>query len=167
MEVYLTALNRKLDPRAPRRGRQRAPERPAPLAFPELRSRLSLVATGPREVVASWALRPDDWQLALEWLGPDAPRAVLTVRLFDVTGIRFSGNNAHSIWDVDVGLAESFHVIGLRHAGRSLAACLGARTQWGYFHPIAFARICHLPREELAGPAPGPIRRLSVMPRRG
>ena len=132
------------------------------LAFPELRSRLTLTPLSTREVLASWSLRPDDWNAALEWVGPDAIHAVLVIRLFDITDLTFNGSNAHSSWDVDLGYGERHRTIGLTFAGRSLAAFLGLRTPTGYFHPIVHSRLCHLPREGLA---PGlPVRRMRVMP---
>jgi hypothetical protein len=109
-------------------------------------------------------LRPDDWDAAMEWVGPDAVRAVLAIRLFDVTDLIFNGMNAHSTWDVDLGFDERHRTIGISFDGRSLAGCLGLRTQRGYFYPIAHARLCHLPREGLAPPLPA--RWLRVMPRR-
>ncbi|OJW27850.1 MAG: hypothetical protein BGO49_00135 [Planctomycetales bacterium 71-10] len=139
---------------------------PSPTPFPELRSRLTLTPLSPREALASWSVRPDDWRVALDWLGPEAVRAVLAIRLFDVTDAAFDGLNAHSTSDVDVGLAETSRTIALPFDGRSLAACLGVRSRWGYFHPLTHCRICHLPREGLA-PAPAPpVRRLSATPRR-
>lgn len=137
-----------------------------PVPFPELRSRLTLTPLSPREALASWSVRPDDWRVALDWLGPEAVRAVLTIRLFDVTDAAFDGLNAHSTSDVDVGPGETSRTITLPFEGRSLAACLGVRSRWGYFHPLTHCRICHLPREGLA-PAPAlPVRRLRVTPRR-
>ncbi|WP_165065502.1 DUF4912 domain-containing protein [Paludisphaera rhizosphaerae] len=135
-----------------------------PIAFPELRSRLALTPISSREAEASWTVRPDDWRSALEWLGPEAPRAVLTIRLFDVTDTAFDGLNAHNTSDVDVSLSETHRTIALPFDGRSIAACLGVRSRWGYFHPLTHARICHLPREGHA-PAIHP-RRLRVAPRR-
>jgi hypothetical protein len=163
LRLYLETLSRKFGPPAPRRKRMGGQHSAATVAFPELRSRLSLTPVSTREVLASWSLRSDDWAAALEWLGPDAIRAVLTVRLFDVTDLTFNGMNAHRFWDVDLGFGETFRLIGLEFEGRSLAACLGLRTQWGYFHPIVHARLCHLPRERFA-PA-NPPRRLRVLPR--
>jgi hypothetical protein len=139
---------------------------PSPTPFPELRSRLTLTPLSPREALASWSVRPDDWRVALDWLGPEAVRAVLAIRLFDVTDAAFDGLNAHSTSDVDVGLGETSRTISLPFDGRSLAACLGVRSRWGYFHPLTHCRICHLPREGLA-PAPAPpVRRLTATPRR-
>jgi hypothetical protein len=120
------------------------------LRFPELRSRLVFTPLSPREVLASWTLRPDDRNAALEWLGPDAVHAVLAIRLFDVTDILFNGTNAHSLWEVDLGFGETHRTIGLSFDGRSLAGCLGLRAPSGYFHPIVHSRLCHLPREGLA-----------------
>ena len=115
-------------------------------------------------MLASWSLCADDWNAALEWLGPDAVRAVLTIRIFDVTDLTFNGMNAHGAWDVDLRFGEQHRVIAVSYDGRTLAACLGLRTQWGHFHPIAHGRLCRLPREGLA-----PVlhaRWLRVMPTR-
>jgi hypothetical protein len=161
LRIYLDALARKLGAPLPRPpGREQA-RTATPLGFPELRSRLTLTPLSAREALASWTLRPDDWNAALEWLGPEAVRAVLTIRIFDVTDLLFNGMNAHTVWDVDLNFGEHHRAVGVRFEGRSLAACLGLRTQWGYFHPIAHARLCHLPREGLAPALP--VRRLRVM----
>jgi hypothetical protein len=169
MRAFLTALDRKIQAPAPRLIAAKpltvSTRKPTPLGFPELRSRLTLMPLSAREVLAEWTLRRDDWQAALDWLGPDAARAVLTLRLFDITDLMFNGQNAHNVWDVELGRTETFQTIGLHTAGRSLAACLGVRSQWGYFHAITHSRICHLPREELAALC-SPIQRLRALPRR-
>ena len=167
MYLLLVDRNRSKTPRSKpndRPDRAEASESPRTIAFPDLRSRLTLTPVSSREVLASWSLRPDDWRSALEWMGPEAARAALTIRLFDVTDVDYDGLNAHSAFDVDLSLGDTYKVIEAPYEGRSLAACLGARTKWGYFHPLAHARICHLPREGLAPAAVG--RRLRVIPRR-
>lgn len=164
LRVYLRLLNgERIKPT--KRHREELGPRPQPLAFPELRTRLTMTPMSSREVLASWSLRPDDWRAALEWLGPESIRAVLTIRLFDVSELLFDGRNAHGFFDVDLGLGETHRAITLPDAGRSLAACLGVRSPWGYFHPLAHTRMCHLPREGPASP-PAPPRRLRVLPRR-
>ncbi|WP_165249865.1 DUF4912 domain-containing protein [Paludisphaera soli] len=165
LEVYRRILDRRRGVGAKADRAESGPAATGPsVPFPEMRSRLSLIPVSSREALASWTLRPDDWRGALEWLGPESVRAVLTIRLFDVTDVAFDGLNAHSTSDVDLGPGENHRTIALPFDGRSLAACLGVRSRWGYFHPITHSRICHLPRE---GSAPeSPPRRLRVMPRR-
>jgi len=163
--VYLRLLSGDRNGSAGRRWADSTPV-PQPMAFPELRTRLTMTPMASREALASWSLRPDDWRAALEWLGPESVRAVLTIRVFDVSELLFDGRNAHGSFDVDLGPGESHRTITLPYPGRSLAACLGARSPWGYFHPLAHARICHLPREEPALPPPSGGRRLRVLPRR-
>lgn len=165
LRSYMRLVDARRDGREPGEVQARRTETGwAPIAFPELRSRLTLTPVTSREADASWVVRPDDWRSALEWLGPEAPRAVLTIRLFDVTDTAFDGRNAHSTSDVDVSPSETHRTIALPFDGRSIAACLGVRSRWGYFHPLTHARICHLPREGQA-PAVHP-RRLRVAPRR-
>ena len=165
---WLRAYRRIRPPRPRPRRDEPAAARPAPSPspFPELRSRLALTPTSPREVVASWSIRPDDWRTALQWLGPEAVRAALAIRLFDVTDVAFNGLNAHGSSDVDVGLDENSRTIALPFDGRSLAACLGVRSRWGYFHPLTHCRVCHLPREGLAPSPTPPPRRLRAAPPR-
>lgn len=165
LRVYLRLLGGVRN--EPSKARRAEPGREGePLPFPELRTRLTMTPVTSREVLASWSLRPDDWRAALEWLGPESVRAVLAIRVFDVSDLLFDGLNAHGFFDVDLGPGESRRTIAVPHAGRSLAACLGVRSPWGYFHPLAHARLCHLPK---ADPAPAPAmeaRRLRVLPRR-
>ncbi|QEH36155.1 hypothetical protein OJF2_47150 [Aquisphaera giovannonii] len=147
-------------PRVPGRAVGRGPR----LAFPELRSRLALTPISPREVLASWSLRREDWEVALEWAGPEAVRSRPALRLFDVTDLSFDGRNAHSSWDVELGYGEGHRAIPVPRDGRSLAACLGLKTRSGHFHPLVHSRLCHLPREGLAPALP--TRRMKVVPRR-
>jgi hypothetical protein len=127
------------------------------------RTRLNLIALGAGEAYASWYLRPDDWSVALAWIGSDGPRAVLTLRLRDITDLEFRGHNAHASWDIELAYGESFRSIRLDQGGRSLVATLGVRSQQGYFHALAHAGPVHLPRD---GVAPeGSLRRLQVLPR--
>jgi hypothetical protein len=127
------------------------------------RSRLNVLAIAPRQAYAAWTVRPEDWAVALEWLGPDAVRAALALRLWDVADLDFRGSNPHAAWEIELGPAERHRTIQLDAPGRSLAAALGVQSPRGVFHPLAHARICHLPREELA-PARA-ARRLNVLPR--
>jgi hypothetical protein len=150
IRIYLEALSSPFGVSAAMPREPKTRRRATPLGFPELRTRLTLTPLAAREVLASWTLRTDDWKAAHEWLGSEAVRAILTIRIFDVTDLNFNGTNAHMSWDVDLNFGEHFRAINVRFDGRSLAGCLGLRTQWGCFHPIAHARLCHLPREGLA-----------------
>jgi hypothetical protein len=132
-----------------------------PLRFPELRSRLTLTPLSAREVLVNWTVRPEDRQIALEWLGADGVHSVLAIRLSDVTDLNFNGSNAHSTWDVELSFGDQHRTIGLGFDGRSLASCLGLRAPSGYFHTIVHARLCHLPRVGLAPSLPA--RWLRVM----
>jgi hypothetical protein len=159
LRVYLDALTNL-------RRRQDLPpaQEASPWPLSGVRSRLSLVAIAPRELYASWLVRPDDWTDALDWLGADATHSTLTIRLLDITDLLFDGEHAQAQWDVDVGFQESSRTLQLAFPGRSLAARLGVRSPRGVFLTLAHARLCHLPREALA-PAE-PIRRLRALPRR-
>lgn len=159
--VYLDTLGQRADAGAASSATE------APAALPLVRggrSRLALVALGPRELYASWHVRPDDRATAIQWLGHDAVRAAVALRISDVTDIHFHGSEAHHVWDIELGHGESFRSIGLASPGRSVIASLGLKSPRGYFHPLAHAGPTHLPAEAEA-PNP-PTRRLQVLPRR-
>jgi hypothetical protein len=160
LRVYVDALTRPA-----RHEAARATETPAPRSALALggRTRLVLVAIGPRALYAAWHVRPDDRASALEWLGPAAVYASLVLRLYDVTEILFDGTNAHAVWDIDLGSAEHFRTVPFESSGRSLAASLGLKTPRGHFHPLAHAGPAHLPRESPA--TFPPTRWLRALPR--
>lgn len=118
------------------------------------RTRLSLLPIGHREAYAAWYVRPEDWAVALEWLGPDAARSTLALRLQDITHLHFHGSNAHAVWDVDLAPGERFRTIVLNGPGRSLVGSLGMRSSRGVFIPLAHAGPTHLPRESDADELP-------------
>lgn len=129
------------------------------------RSRISVLPVSPREAAASWQVRPDDWRTALEWLGADASRAVLVLRVQDITAMAFQGARAHRSWDIELAYGESRRGLGFDRPGLSLAITLGVRGPSGAFLPLARAPLFHLPPE---GPASYPAsRRLAVLSRRG
>jgi hypothetical protein len=134
---------------------------PLPLAS---RTRLALVAIEPRSLYASWTVRSEDRATALDWLGPDAVHATLTLRLQDITGIAFNGANAHSSRNIDLGFAERFRTIHFDQPGRSFVGSLGLLSARGHFHPLTHSGPVHLPREEPA--THPPTRWLRSLPRR-
>lgn len=135
-----------------------------PLEIGAKRTRLDLVAIDPGQVYASWSVRPADWSNALEWLGPDAARAVLAIRAADLAALPFQGDEGHPFRDIDLGLSEDHRTIRVDPSGGWLAARLGVRSPRGYFHTLAHARPCRLTSETLA--PNGPTRRIRVLPRR-
>jgi hypothetical protein len=125
-----------------------APAVPAPSGPP--RTRLDVIAVGPREFYATWVVCEDDRVRALAWLGTDAARATLALRLHDITGMHFHGRDAHHSWDVEVAPTEAGRGVRVEAPGLSLAACLVLRGASGAALPLAFAPLLHLPREEPA-----------------
>jgi hypothetical protein len=110
-------------------------------------TRLCVRVADSRSGTASWRVRAEDLRSALRWLGADAARARLALRLYDITDIDFHGTNAHSFLDIDLEFDEREREIVWNAPGRSVATCLGLRTPHT-FHPLAFAGPTHFPREE-------------------
>lgn len=126
-------------------------------------TRLCVRVADSRRGTASWRVRGEDMRGALRWLGADAARARLALRLYDITDIDFHGTNAHSFLDIELEFDEREREIFWNAPGRSIATCLGLRTP-RTFHPLAFAGPTHFPREEPANHPPSLT--VKVPPRR-
>jgi hypothetical protein len=127
------------------------------------RTRLALVAVGPRELYASFHVRSDDRKNALDWLGRDAVHATLALRMQDITAIAFNGSNAHFSQFIDLSFSERFRSVHFDRPGCSFVGSLGLRSPGGHFHPLAHAGPVHLPREQPA--TNPPTRWLRSLPR--
>ncbi len=134
-----------------------------PVVSPPLPNRLDLIAVSAREAYASWHVRPADRERALAWLGEDASRAALVLRVQDVSGRQFHGHDPHRSWDIEVSPGERGRGLQFETSGLSLAVSLGFRGGSGAFLPLAYAPLLHLPPDE---PSVYPAdRRLRVLGR--
>jgi len=123
------------------------------------RDRVTAMAVDPERLFVYWEVTDEAIARAHAALAA-AEAGTLTLRVHDVTGLLFDGDNAHHSVDLDVGRAERqrFH-----HVGRptsSVIVELGLRAGDGRFAAIVRSRRVDFPRRDPA--PPGPIEWLTV-----
>lgn len=145
-------------------GERRMPELPIPPGIGG-RSRLNLLAVAPGELYVTWHIRPDDRAIALRWLGGDAARASLTLRLHELTDHPYEGPETSLLQEIEILPFERSRRLAIDAPGRLVGARLGLKSPRGLFVPLVQAAPVDLPRS--GPPEHGtPTHRLRVLPRR-
>jgi len=122
------------------------------------RDRVTAMAVDPDRLFVYWEVTDEAIAAARARLGADAAGTLL-LRVHDVTGLLFDGDNSHHSFDLEVGRAERqrFHWIG--RPTSSVIVELGLRGGAG-FAAIARSGRVDFPRRD---PAPaGPVEWLTV-----
>lgn len=101
---------------------------------------LVLMAVDPFLVHAYWDFSAEDWETVRHHRGP------VVLRVYDVTMIRFNGANAHSYFDVPVGLDARNWYIRLWSAEKSLCADLGWPRPDGSFETLVRSNLIQTAR---------------------
>jgi hypothetical protein len=73
-----------------------------------------------------------------------------TLRVYDVTGIKFEGTNAHRFFDIAVGPAIDNWYVNVGEVNRSWCVDLGLVTPDGEFIVIARSNIVNMPRQGIS-----------------
>jgi hypothetical protein len=123
------------------------------------RDRVTAMAVDPERLFVYWEVTDEAIARARAALAADEA-GTLTLRVHDVTGLLFDGDNAHHHVDLDVGRAERqrFHHVG--RPSSSAIVELGLRAGDGRFAAIVRSRRVDFPRREPA--PPGPVEWLTV-----
>jgi hypothetical protein len=100
-------------------------------------------------VLATWHVRPEDRAIALGWLGSDAPRAALALRLHDLTDDPYLGAMAHLIEEIELSPFERARRLTIPNSGRLLGASLILKVPRGSFLPLTHAAPIPLPADDL------------------
>jgi len=130
-------------PQAPL-GDPHADTRPLPEQYGH--TRLTVLARDPEWLFAYWEITEEDARrYGIEGNGQAGPKVAL--RVYDVTGVRFTGENAHSFFDVPVtGYAKSWYLhVGV--PGRAWSIDLGTLAPDGEFTVIARSNSVETPRD--------------------
>jgi hypothetical protein len=101
---------------------------------------LVLMPVDPFQIYAYWDFSPEDWNAVC------ARSHQVVLRVYDVTMIRFNGNNAHSYFDLPVALEAQNWYVNLWSAEKSLCADLGWVLPDGSFQRIVRSNVVQTPR---------------------
>jgi hypothetical protein len=98
----------------------------------------------PQMAYAYWEVTPARIEREKQWFGWDS---TLCVRVYDITGVQFTGNNAQGYYDQEISDRIGSWYFGVNRPGHSLAADIGLRTSNGRFLTLARSNFITMPRD--------------------
>lgn len=129
---------------------------PAGPAIPELpqryqEDRLVLLARDPYWLFAYWEISATKQEEFRARYGPEAWEASRPVlRLYDVTGIKFEGYNAHSYVDIPINEEADNWYLEVGQPNRTFCVDLGRILPTGEFVTLLRSNLAHTPRAWLS-----------------
>lgn len=114
-----------------------------PLAYGE--DKIVLLARDPRWLYTYWEVTQDKWETLKQQLNRDFYSAKKVLRVYDVSDIIFDGNNAHSFFDIEIGIDTDNWYINADCPGRSWCVDLGLRLVDGRFITIIRSNVVNTP----------------------
>ncbi len=100
-------------------------------------NRIVLMMRDPTCLFAYWEIKKNIADRVLHSLGTLAHSAKIALRIYDVTDIIFTGNNAHKFFDVEVTRGTENWYIHVDEPNRSFCADIGFITPNGTFRVLA------------------------------
>lgn len=114
-------------------------------------TRIILMPRDPRWAYAYWEITSETKENVKKKFGNDIfQKSRLTLRVYDVTDIKFDGRNAHRHFDLGITETADNWYINMGVPARSYCVDLGLLTLQGDFVPITRSNVVHLPRESIS-----------------
>jgi hypothetical protein len=110
------------------------------------RDRIVLLPRDPWWVFANWEVTPASRITALRELGAQAEGAREVLRVYDVTFITFTGDNAWLSFDVELTPGADYWYLNVGRPAASFCVELGLRTVGGRFLPLVRSNVVTTPR---------------------
>jgi hypothetical protein len=107
---------------------------------------LVLLPVDPYWIFAYWEVTPQVLSDLMNRLGPRASKGNYVIRVYDVTAIQFTGNNAHYYFDLPVDLSTRNWYINLWSGEKSLVCDLGYLLEEGPFHLLVRSNVVQTAR---------------------
>lgn len=105
---------------------------------------ITIMARDPQVAYAYWEVTPARIEREKQWFGWDS---TLCVRVYDITGVPFTGDNAQGYYDQEIADRIGSWYFGINRPGHSLAADIGLRTANGRFLTLARSNFITMPRD--------------------
>lgn len=132
--------------------RPKEPPAPEPPAYPtELPrgygdDRITAMVRDPYWIFTYWEVTPETFSRARRELGEEADGSKTALRVYDITGVLFTGENANSHFDIEVvGGADNWY-INTGRPNRSYCVDIGLLSPQGRFYTLARSNAAHMPR---------------------
>ena len=128
-----------------------APQAPAAAAGQGLpqeygKTEITVMVRDPYQAFAYWEIELKKLQQAQQAIGAEAGKAHIILRVYDITGIDFTGDNARHYFDIVVNARTGSWYLSLGEADGTWCVEIGLRTAKGAFHMLARAQAVHTPR---------------------
>jgi hypothetical protein len=152
---YATDTRRPAVPRKPAAAaassppiREEAPEQAWPAELPRRYGvdRIVAMVRDPYWLFVYWETTPEGIDRARRELGGDGDGARTVLRIYDTTGITFTGANAHSHFDIEVGADPDNWYINTGWPDKSYCIDIGLLAPSGEFRTVARSNAVHTPR---------------------
>ena len=112
------------------------------------RDRIVLLPRDPWWAFSYWEVTPTTRLRALRELGAEGEGAREVLRVYDVTFITFTGDNAWLSFDIEIAPGTDYFYLNLSRSAASYLVEIGLRTPAGRFLPLARSNTITLPRPE-------------------
>lgn len=117
---------------------------------------LALLVRDPHCLFAYWEFSEEQMNLVSREFGCPWGEVPLFLRVYDLTGLNFDGENAHSYFDVRIHpLADNYYVNEVS-ANHSYCVDIGLAAQDGRFVTLIRSNTVHTPRDTMAD-GPGAV----------
>jgi hypothetical protein len=110
------------------------------------RDRIVFLPRDPWWAFTYWEITPTSRVRALRALGADGEGASEVLRVYDVTFLTFTGDNAWLSVDVELPPGTDHRYLELGRPGASFCVEIGLRTRSGRFLPLARSNVITTPR---------------------
>jgi hypothetical protein len=119
---------------------------PGPLPRRYGEDRITAMVRDPHWIFAYWEVTPQGLEHARGRLDGEGERANLALRVYDISGITFTGDNANSSFDIEVGEDADNWYIQTGRPGRAYCVDIGLLGRGGAFQTIARSECVSTPR---------------------
>ena len=112
--------------------------------------RITAMVRDPYWLFTYWEVTPESFLRARKELEEQAEGSKMTLRVYDISGITFTGENAHSHFDIEVtGGADNWY-INTGWPNRSYCVDIGLLGPQGAYRTIARSNAVHTPRAAMS-----------------
>jgi hypothetical protein len=112
--------------------------------------RIVAIARDPYWMFTYWEVTPAAFERARRALGPEIDRSKMALRVYDITGVAFTGENANSYFDIEVeGGADNWY-INTGQPNRSYCVDIGLLGPEGSYYTLVRSNPVLMPRASMS-----------------
>ena len=110
---------------------------------------ISLLVKGPNCLFAYWEISPECKEIASRHFKTSWSNLKIYLRVYDITGLSFNGNNAHSFKEIPVDSACGGYYINFLWSNRDYCVDLGVKNE-GQFLSLVRSNTIEMPPDQVS-----------------